>query len=435
MAWWDDLWLNEGFASWMASQDHRRSRTRAGTVAARRRRSTGRARSSRDARASTHPIVQHVETPDQINQAFDAITYQQGRGGDPHARRRGRARCVPRRRAQLHGRSINTATPSPTSYGRRSPAASGSDVSTYMHSFTLQAGRAADRASSDPVCGTGGQTAINLTQSRFGLDAVSKKPQTWVVPVNVGAGRIERDDQVAGVGRQAHDRDDRRAAARRSSMPGRAPISARSTPTGISKSCAAAYGQLKLDDQLGLLADSYGLANSGDAHDRALSGADRYAEARCTSAGLGAGDDAVERDRHRCCAAHPSKPRSKPRPTGSSRRCWPQIGTTARPGEEPSATLLREGLAPALANFGNPGGDRRRASAGASELRASRPGFGGGARTRAQRLCLCSDARGLGRSSTPRRGPKPIRRPSSVIIACSARRRIRRWRNARWTWR
>ena len=33
----------------------------------------------RDAIATTHPVVQHVETVEQANQAFDAITYSEGR--------------------------------------------------------------------------------------------------------------------------------------------------------------------------------------------------------------------------------------------------------------------------------------------------------------------------------------------------------------------
>ena len=37
-----------------------------------------RARWSCDALATTHPVVQHVETVEQASQAFDAITYQKG---------------------------------------------------------------------------------------------------------------------------------------------------------------------------------------------------------------------------------------------------------------------------------------------------------------------------------------------------------------------
>lgn len=76
MAWWDDLWLNEGFASWMATKvtdvmkpDWEMLLTRVdGREAA----------MSLDAFATTHPVVQHVNTVEEVSQAFDAITYQKG---------------------------------------------------------------------------------------------------------------------------------------------------------------------------------------------------------------------------------------------------------------------------------------------------------------------------------------------------------------------
>src|SRR5204863_1157597 len=71
MSWWDDLCLNEGFASWMAARTterlHPEWKTYLGTVGSRDR------AMKRDAIASTHPVVQHVDTDDQANQAFDAI--------------------------------------------------------------------------------------------------------------------------------------------------------------------------------------------------------------------------------------------------------------------------------------------------------------------------------------------------------------------------
>jgi aminopeptidase N len=76
MSWWDDLWLNEGFASWMEARTtarlHPEWKTYLGTVGSRDR------AMKRDAIASTHPVVQHVETVEQANQAFDAITYSKG---------------------------------------------------------------------------------------------------------------------------------------------------------------------------------------------------------------------------------------------------------------------------------------------------------------------------------------------------------------------
>lgn len=76
MEWWDDLWLNEGFASWM--------QTHAGNVlhpewnlslTAALNADMGEAA---DALSSTHPVVQPVFTAVQAKQSFDEITYFKG---------------------------------------------------------------------------------------------------------------------------------------------------------------------------------------------------------------------------------------------------------------------------------------------------------------------------------------------------------------------
>ena len=76
MGWWDNLWLNEGFASWMGTKasDHfnpewqiwLRAAARAETAMA------------LDARSTTHPIQQPVRNEHQANDAFDEITYSKG---------------------------------------------------------------------------------------------------------------------------------------------------------------------------------------------------------------------------------------------------------------------------------------------------------------------------------------------------------------------
>ncbi len=76
MAWWDDLWLNEAFATWMAFNivDAWQPELRMWN-------DFGHARSSAlelDALDSTHPIYARVRTAAEATQAFDLITYEKG---------------------------------------------------------------------------------------------------------------------------------------------------------------------------------------------------------------------------------------------------------------------------------------------------------------------------------------------------------------------
>ena len=86
MAWWDNLWLNEGFASWMGTKCTaqfnpqwevwlRRNLPRDPT------RRVGIAKEQAmegDARSTTHPIQQPIATEAEANSAFDDITYKKG---------------------------------------------------------------------------------------------------------------------------------------------------------------------------------------------------------------------------------------------------------------------------------------------------------------------------------------------------------------------
>ena len=86
MAWWDNLWLNEGFASWMGTKctahfnpqwevllekDTPRDPTRRTGI-------SKELEMEGDARSTTHPIQQPIASEAEANSAFDDITYRKG---------------------------------------------------------------------------------------------------------------------------------------------------------------------------------------------------------------------------------------------------------------------------------------------------------------------------------------------------------------------
>jgi aminopeptidase N len=76
MSWWDDLWLNEGFARWMQTYaaDDLHPEWETGLQAA----SIFERGKEADSVPSTHPVVQEVLTTAQAAESFDDITYAKG---------------------------------------------------------------------------------------------------------------------------------------------------------------------------------------------------------------------------------------------------------------------------------------------------------------------------------------------------------------------
>ena len=350
MKWWDDLWLNEGFASWMASKTSDDLNPEWGALT----QSMAFDRQgaiSRDARATTHPIIQHVETPDQISQAFDDITYRKGEavirmlegavGADTF-----------RTGVRSYMAKYKYANTETDDLWAEIAAASGKPVKPMMDSFTKQGGVPLITAGA-PTCANG-RTTMTLSQGRFGLDAGSKAAQTWLVPVRIGDTRLRVAPTSAMVSG---------AAPTPVTVPGcglpvvnfgqSAYYRTLYAPEHFEK-LRGSFATLGVDNQIGLVADSYGLAN-GDYHaiDRYLS----LIDAVPTDAspllwalitGQIQGIDTMLTDAPEQ-AAFRAKARAKLAPV------FARLGWVAKPGEPSADALLREGLIPALGRLGDPG--------------------------------------------------------------------------------
>ncbi len=193
MAWWDNLWLNEGFASWMAykASDHFNPQWHVWEDAA--------ADKSQvmglDAVHATHPIQQPVADPTQAAGAFDDITYEKGAavihmfeaslGEAPF-------RAGIRRYMAAHAYS-NTTT---ADLWDALQAASGQPVRRIAPGWTRQPGFPVVRVRPAPD-GSG----VVLTQQPFALDSPNPLPRRWQVPVvweASGAGGTHRHAVLLG---------------------------------------------------------------------------------------------------------------------------------------------------------------------------------------------------------------------------------------------
>ncbi len=184
MAWWDDLWLNEGFASWMESKAtaHFKPDWYADVA-----RVNGRERAmAADSIASTHPIVIHARTAQEADQNFDAISYSKGEAvitmleafaGEDTWR-------AALRRYMAEHKFGNAVT---ADLWRAAEEAGATGLTGVADSFTRQAGVPLVRATA--TC-SGGRTSLALTTGQYSRDRrdeVARDPQHWLIPMTVRA--------------------------------------------------------------------------------------------------------------------------------------------------------------------------------------------------------------------------------------------------------
>ena len=180
MAWWDDIWLNEGFATWMANKplaavhpewnidvdEADENRTALGL----------------DSLKTTRPIHADVSTPAQIDEAFDAIAYQKGAavlrmvesyvGADTF--KKGVNAYL---QAHAYGNAASE------DFWKAIAGASGKPVERILPTFVNQPGVPLIDVSIACNAGQSPSTQVTLKQQRFLIDGSRGESGRWQLPI------------------------------------------------------------------------------------------------------------------------------------------------------------------------------------------------------------------------------------------------------------
>ncbi|WCT74315.1 M1 family metallopeptidase [Sphingomonas naphthae] len=368
MDWWDDLWLNEGFASWMAGKVaadlNPDWNVDAQDIAAAKQYAF-----SLDSRTGTHPIVQRITSVEQVNQAFDAITYQKGQAVirmlegavGPDAFREGVRGYMAKHKYS------NTVT---DDLWASVALAAGKPVKPFMDSFTLQPGVPLIKVG-EPGC-VGGKTNLPLSQGRFATDKATNLPQTWIVPVAAKLGEASLLTDVSGA---------KGASPALAGCPATPPL-VNPGQYGYYRTLyadrhmaalTASFASLPPIDQVGLMADGHALGTAGYAPlARFLALVDaipadgdplvwRYAAGRLVEFDTMLNGDPAQ-------AAFRAKAIKLLDPQ------FARLGFTPKSGEAPAASQLREGLIAALGGLGDDrviAGSRKLVAGGLDDIPAA----------------------------------------------------------------
>ena len=192
--WWDDLWLNEGFATWMSFKPVEAYRPdwnmRADAV-----QSADQAMDE-DSLNSTHPIHQDVKSPQEILELADSITYNKAAAilsmiegyVTPEVFRKGIT-------TYLSKYSYSNATSE--DFWTTIAQVSNKPVDKIMAGFVQQPG--VPLVSAKTSC-SGGQTRLALTQQRYFYDRKlleGGSPEQWQIPVCLKSGQNQKCQLLA----------------------------------------------------------------------------------------------------------------------------------------------------------------------------------------------------------------------------------------------
>lgn len=184
-AWWDDIWLNEGFATWMETKPvaawHPEWHLEDDEA------SSAQQVISTDSLGATRAIHGDPKTPDEIKEMFDGITYQKGGAVlsmleawvGPEAFRRGAADYL---RAHANGNATSA------DFWQAVSHSSGKPVDRIMPTFVMQPG--VPVVSLNTSC-VSGKTRIDVEQRQFFLSPKAAKADStalWQIPLCIKGG-------------------------------------------------------------------------------------------------------------------------------------------------------------------------------------------------------------------------------------------------------
>jgi len=346
MEWWDDLWLNEGFASWMENKatDHFHPEWRLWLQALNEKDDA----MESDARSGSHPVITPINDVLQADSAFDEITYSKGSsvirmfeaylGEDAF-------RAGVRRYIADHAYGNTT---SDDLWRDMDPASPAKPITAMAHAFTLQTGVPLIREL-DAGC-TGGRESVDLAQDRLVEDGPAL-PTAWPVPVNVAP--------VAG---QAQSILVKRPADAKVELPTCGPALINAGQAGYFRSLytaqqrqalIAAFPTLSSDDQLGLLNDFRSLGYAGEQPMAGLLALTRRAgPATDPIVWQRIADKLVDMDR--LYHGQTGQDRFRAYARQVLQPALAAIGWDARPGESDNTALMRASVLNALGRLGDP---------------------------------------------------------------------------------